>query len=173
MKFFKLLPLLPILVLFALTCEEAPEGIQDTLFGDTGTSAPQLDFFVQQSFDGDQNSSINWDEMIGIDVTVSNLLDDFVRNVNIEIVDIDDSDFISEYSEDVRSVSFLSSLDSALPDGYWCYNCNTVSETRIGNFYFVTNSGFGTESITVYFEATFTYLGEEYDQKFERTFTIF
>lgn len=172
-KMIKQVTILLLLVIFISSCEDAPEGIQGALFDDESSQLAQLSVSFSRTYDSNSNGVVNWDEVVGYDVYVTNTLPSIINGVVIEITGVSQSSYISEYSTDTKQIPFIISSGTKKSDNYWCFDCNTVSEVYIGNFYIVTESNSGSASLTVTYAITFNYEGEEYTQTFNQSVSIF
>lgn len=173
MKKLSFLYLSIFIVIGVISCEDAPEGIQAALFDETGTNTPALSFSASISYDTGGNFLANWDELVGIDVQVTNNLDNLVTDIEIQLIDFQESSNVVEFPSETREISFLSQFSTVTPQNYWCFNCNEFNEIRIGNFYFVTTPGSGNADMTLTFRASFDYEDNEYEQEFQRVISVF
>ena len=81
---------------FLVTCEDAPEGIQNALFDETSGTQPELDLSFTFRTDvnnlidvsKDQNGVPNWSERIYFDTIVTNRLEESVSDVQLTITEI-------------------------------------------------------------------------------------
>jgi hypothetical protein len=168
--------------MFFITCKESPEGIQNALFDETGGNQPELDLSFtfrndvnnQLSVIQNQNGIPNWSERIYFDTIITNRLENSVSDVQLQIVGVDNSSFITDWNTDVLNFGFISTFDSAVPDRYWCFFCNEPNEQYLGRTW-VTASlfGSGTASATINMRITFSYDGSFVSQDVSHTFTIF
>lgn len=167
---------------FLVTCEDAPEGIQNALFDETSGTQPELDLSFTFRTDvnnlidvsKDQNGVPNWSERIYFDTIVTNRLEESVSDVQLTITGVDNSSLITSFNTDVLNFGFISQFGSAVPDRYWCFFCNEPNEIYLGRTWVTTSlSGFGTSSVTINLRITFTYQGNFVSQDATHTFTIF
>lgn len=172
-KILKQAMILLLLLIVISSCEDAPEGIQGALFDDESSQLTPLSVTFSLTYDSNSNGVVNWNEVVGYDVYVRNTLPSIINSVVIEITGVSQSSSISEYSTETREITFITSSSTKKSDTYWCYDCNTASEIYIGNFYIVTEFGSGTSSLTVNYDITFDYEGNEYTQTFNQSVTIF
>ena len=182
MRSFKSIFLFAAIGAFLFTCDDAPEGIQSALFDDTGVSQPELD--LSFTFRNDvnnqlnpaltQNSTANWGERIYFDAIITNNLEESVSDVQLVIVNTDNTSLVSNWNTDMLSFRFISQFGSAVPDTYWCFNCNTSNEIYLGRTWVETSLfGSGTATVTINMRITFSYQGSFVSQDVTHAFTIF
>lgn len=182
MKRFKILFTIICLAILITSCEESPEGIQNALFDETGGDQPELDLSftfrtdVNNLLDAGktQNGIPNWSERIYFDTIISNRLEESVDDVTLVITGVDNTSLVSAFNTAVLDFGFISQFDSAVPDTYWCFFCNESNEVYLGRTWVTTsNSGVGTNSITINMRLSFTYQGNFISQDVTHTFTVF
>jgi len=182
MKSLKSLLLVIGIGMIFISCDEEPEGIQNALFDDIGSTSPELD--LSFTFRNDvnnlidpvktQNGTANWSERIYFDALITNGLDDSVSDVELSITGVDNASLITDWNSAVLDFGFISRFDSAVPGTYWCFNCNEATEVYLGRTWVVTSlSGFGTSTVTINLRITFTYQGSFISQDLTHSFTIF
>jgi len=152
-----------LLALFVATvalsgCEEDPENITGIVFDENAGVNSGSDVFMNISFTYDTNGNriVNWNENIGLDVTVRNTNSSLIRNVTLQIESVKPSSVWSDFDSSAKTLGNISGGLSAFPTTYWCFSCDTASEIRIGHFYIQTSSGSGTSNMTVNFRVNYT-----------------
>lgn len=166
-----------------ISCEDAPEGIQNALFDEVSESGfIQPAFSITITYDDNNNKSVNWDEIVGFDFYMTNNNEHPFTDISITFNGASESVF-TNYDNGPRSLLEVPSFSSKRPDSYaWCYNQTTNSfvncfseayDIYIGSFFFITNNSFGTQSITLDFDISYTYENETYETSHQESVTIF
>jgi hypothetical protein len=179
----RLLCLFALIGTFLITCEDAPEGIQNALFDEVGKSGfIEPTFSITITYDGNNNRSVNWEEFVGFDFYVTNNNELPFTDISITFNGASESVF-ANFDNDPSSLSIVPSFSSKRPDSYaWCYNESTntfvncfseVYDIYIGSFFFITNNSFGTQSINLDFDISYTYENESYEASHQEFVTIF
>ena len=182
MKIYTLFFMLFLVVSVNISCEEAPEGIQTTLFDETGVPDPELNLFMDFTIDinniiddnKNQNFQINWGERIFFDVAIQNLLEDVVEEVSLRFTGVSNSSLTRQYNTDLLQFGDIDVFQSRTPDTYWCFFCNESNEIYLGRTWVETSTtGFTTENITINMVISFRYNNAFYQQDVTHTFTVF
>jgi hypothetical protein len=159
MKSIKIKYLVAIFLAFvAVTaCEEETENITGIIFDQNeGSTSSDVSLNIQIQYDTNGNRIANWSELIGLDVAVFNASSMAIQNVTVQIESITPVSVWNAYDDVPRTVGSIVSNGSRSPTYYWCYNCNTASEIRVGNFYVDIGSGSGTTTMSVVFRVDYT-----------------
>ena len=146
-------------VLIAISgCEEDPGNITGIIFNENegNSSSNDVPLNIIFRYDSNGNNIANWNEMIGLDVSVRNATSQTIRNVSIQITSITPSSVWSLYDSDAKIIGTIAPNASVSPTTYWCFNCDSSSEIRIGHFYIDLASGSGSTSMSVNFQVNYT-----------------
>lgn len=168
-------------------CNDQEENITNAMFVDDGRSGggnngggsdTDLNYTVQLSYDADLNDYLNrddgraeWNEIVGFDFYIQNPNSSTINDVSVQISSFSPSGLIPDYTADPATISFISAFSQRRMDNYWCFNCDTADEIRIGNFYIVTPDGNSSVDLTINYYVTYTKEGvfnaETYSQTIE------
>ena len=124
---------------------------------------------VQPYFDGFYSDNAY---LFGFDVESSNPTTASFPSLLLEITSVQPSNQVSEFSDAPRAIQNLSAGGSAIPDAYWCFDCNTADEVRIGNFYLVTTPTTSGASFTIAMRVEGVYGGNTYQRTFNYPMTV-
>lgn len=166
-----------------ISCEDAPEGIQNALFDEVSESGfIEPTFSITITYDDNNNRSVNWDEFVGFDFYMTNNNELPFSDISITFNGASESVF-TNYDNDPSSLSVVPGFSSKRPDSFaWCYNQTTNSfvncfseayDIYIGSFFFITNNSFGTRSVNLNFNISYTYENVAYETTYQESITIF
>ena len=167
---------------FFFTCENTPEGIQTALFDDTDVTEQELELSFALKNDVNnllditkaQNDIANWSERIYFDATILNGLEESISNVQLSIIGVDNSSLITNWNTKELSYGSLSPFNSAVPDTYFCYFCDTQYEVYLGHTWILTSfSGSGIKTVSINLRITYDYQGSFFTQDLTHDLTIF
>jgi len=187
-KLFIYLPVLFISLGLITSCNDQKENITNAMFIDDGSgggggggggSDTDLNYSPQLVYDADINDFLNrddgsaeWNEIVGFDFYVQNTNSSTISNVSVQISSVSPSSYVSEYTTDPAQIEFISAFSQQRMDNYWCFNCDTEDEIRIGNFYIVTIDGNGRVDLTINYSITYTLDGNFNSETYSQTIEI-
>lgn len=186
-KLLLYLPVLFVSLALITSCNDQKENIVNAMFVDDGSGGggngggvdTDLNYNVQISYDADVNDYLNrddgsaeWNEIVGFDFYVQNPNNTSINNVSVQISSFSPSTIISDYTTDAASIELISAFSQRRLDNYWCFNCDTADEIRIGNFYIVTPDGNNSLDLTINYNITYTREGVFNSETYSQTIEI-
>lgn len=124
---------------------------------------------VQPYFDGFYSDN---SYLFGFDVESSNPTTVNIPSLSLEVSSIQPAEQVDGFSLEPRTIQNLTPGGSAIPDTYWCFDCNTADEVRIGNFYLVTTPTTSGASFTIAMRVAGAYGGNTYERAFSFPMTV-
>ncbi len=181
-KIFKKSFVLLGIYLLIVQCEKSPEGIYNALFDDIAAEDIELslsmnvtkDFQLHGESAKENNSMVNWGELIYFDAKIGNPLPESVTNVELEIVGVNNTTHIVDWHNRRLDYGVINPFTTSNPDVYLCLFCNDLNEVYLGHTWVeITETNLGTSSITLDIQISFDFRDVEYTQETNYTFTIF
>ncbi|MBO6792339.1 MAG: hypothetical protein JJ895_00420 [Balneolaceae bacterium] len=181
-KFFKKSVFLLGIYVLVVQCEKSPEGIYNALFDDIAAEDIALSLSMNVTKDiqlhGDSakenNSMANWGELIYFEAKIGNPLPESVSDVELEIVGVNNASHIVDWHNRRLDYDVINPFTSSNPDEYLCLLCGELNEVYLGHTWVeITETNFGTSSITLDIQISFDFRETEYTQETTHTFTIF
>ncbi len=167
--------ILKLLVVFVamivVSCDDQDPVAEALLYGNAGRPPVEIELAMTRV---DVWYLANGTFLYGFDVRIHNPNLDTIRDVSVDISNVKPAGDVVEVSDDDDQfyIPYIAPSDFEYPDFYWCFDCHTVYEVYIGNFWVVLEPYVsGGQVFEVMFEVEFV-LGEKtYDFRLERTFT--
>lgn len=191
MKNIRSILLLSILAFGILSCEETPEDIQSTLFGEEGLNGDvnefgfyDPEFNIEITYDDNGNGDINYGEFIGFDFYIENPNTSSFTNLSVQITSISPSTYISNFDNEPAELNILLPGAVRKPNSYaWCWqtslgefvNCFQNSyDLYLGTFVFSTiqSSTSISNNVTINFFIEYMYDGNTYYANHTEVITI-
>lgn len=123
-------------------CSETDDVASALLYQDDGeTETGSVGFNMTEVGQWDLG---NGTILYGIDMRVRNTQTDrTAEDIRLTLEQVTPESFVGDFSTERREMEFLSASQNRVFDEYWCFNCGTSAEVRVGNYFVIISKDAG------------------------------
>lgn len=166
-----LILLVVFVAMIVVSCDDQDPVAEALLYGNTGRPPVEIDLTMTSV---DVWYLANGTFLYGFDVRIHNPNRDTIRDLVVDIRNVKPAGDVMEVSDDDDQLYIPYVAPSAFeyPDFYWCFDCGTIYEIYIGNFWIALEPYVsGGQVFEIVFDVEFVLGDRTYDFLLERTFT--
>jgi hypothetical protein len=157
------------LIFMMSACSETDDVASALLYQDDGeTETGSVSFNMREVGQWDLG---NGNILYGIDMQVINTLNDrAAEDIRLTLEQVNPESFVADFSSDRREIEFLAASQNRVFDEYWCFNCGSSAEVRVGNYFVIISKDAGAgRSYSLRFDGRYEVESNRTDVGFSRS----